>query len=67
MTVHADHRPASTGQPATKSPVRPPRRGPEDRGWLLILGAVLVALLVFGAMVGLTMLGGGDGYAPWSQ
>jgi len=56
MTVHSHHhRPARTGRPA-----------PEDRSWLVILGAVLVALLVFGAMVGLTMLGGGTDYAPWS-
>jgi hypothetical protein len=66
MTVHADHRPAGTGRPAAKSPEHPPTRGPENRGWLILLGAVLVAVLVFSAMVGLTMLGGGDGYSPWS-
>jgi hypothetical protein len=58
MTVHLHHRPARTGRPA--------RKGPEDRGWLLLLGAVLVALMVFGAMVGLTALGGGTDYAPWA-
>jgi hypothetical protein len=60
MTVHAAHHP-----PTGKSPTHPTRE-PEDRGWLVLLGAVLVALLVFGAMVGLTMLGGGTDYAPWS-
>jgi hypothetical protein len=66
MTVHTDHRPARTGRPTGKSPAHPPTRAPEDRGWLVILGAVLVALLVFGAMVGLTALGGGTDYAPWA-
>lgn len=66
MTVHADHRPAAVDPPTSTSPDHPLTREPEDRGWLVLLGAVLVALLVFGAMVGLTMLGGGDGYAPWS-
>lgn len=64
MTIHADHRPARTGPSTSTSPAHPPRREPEGRAWLVLLGAVLVALLVFGAMVGLTMLGGGDGYAP---
>lgn len=66
MTVHTDHRPARTGRPARKSPAHPRTRGPEDRSWLVLLGAVLVALLVFGAMVGLTVLGGGTDYAPWA-
>jgi hypothetical protein len=63
MTTHtAHHRPTRTGT----SPAHRPARAPEDRSWLVILGAVLVALLVFGAMVGLTALGGGTDYAPWS-
>jgi hypothetical protein len=67
MTIHADHRPELSSPPAGKAPDHPPRRAPEDREWLILLGAVLVAILVFGAMVGLTMLGGGDGYVPWSD
>ena len=66
MSVHTDHRPARTDPPASESPAHPPTREREARGWLILLGAVLVAILVFGAMVGLTALGGGDGYAPWS-
>ena len=66
MTIHADHRPAPTQSPSSTSPDHPPRKEPEDRAWLILLGAVLLALLVFGAMVGLTMLGGGDGYVPWA-
>ena len=65
MTVHV-HRPWRTGPPASTSQGHPPRREPEDRAWLVLLGAVLIALLVFGAMVGLTMLGGGTDYAPWA-
>ena len=64
MTVHV-HRPWRTGPP-TSTPPGHPRREPEDRAWLVLLGAVLIALLVFGAMVGLTMLGGGTDYAPWA-
>ncbi|WP_346622101.1 hypothetical protein [Blastococcus montanus] len=69
MSVHAEHRPATAEQPtvqhrpATRQPVK---KGPEDRGLLMALGVALVALLVFGAMVALTMLGCGDGYAPWA-
>jgi hypothetical protein len=66
MTIHADHRQAPVDAQASRSPSHPPDRQPEARAWLILLGAVLVALVVFGAMVGLTMLGGGDGYAPWS-
>jgi len=66
MAVHVFHRPGPTGTQAGK-PDHPPRKAVEDREWLVLLGAVLVAILVFGAMVGLTMLGGGDGYVPWSR
>lgn len=69
MSVHAEHRPARAEQPAVQhkpAPQQPVEKGPEDRGLLMALGIALVALLVFGAMVGLTMLGGGDGYAPWA-
>ena len=65
MTIHAFHRPGLIRPPTGKSPAHPTRQ-PEDRAWLVLLGAVLIALLVFGAMVGLTMLGGGADYAPWS-
>ena len=67
MAIHVFHRPGLTGPLAGKAPDHPPRRAVEDREWLVLLGAVLVALLVFGAMVGLTMLGGGDGYVPWGS
>jgi hypothetical protein len=63
MTIHAFHRPGSIRP--SRSPAHPARQ-PEDRAWLVLLGAVVVALLVFGAMVGLTVLGGGADYAPWS-
>ena len=66
MTIHADH-PELTSPPASKAPDHPPRKAVEDREWLVLLGAALVAILVFGAMVGLTMLGGGDSYVPWSR
>jgi hypothetical protein len=64
MTIHAFHRPGFTRPTTGKSPAHP-RRAPEDREWLVLLGAVLVAILVFGAMVGLTALGGGSDYVPW--
>lgn len=67
MTIHADHRTEQTSPLTSESPAHPPTREPEDRAWLVLLGAVLIALLVFGAMVGLTMLGGGDGYVPWND
>jgi hypothetical protein len=67
MTIHVDQGPGHISPPTSRSPAHPPTREPEDRAWLVLLAAVLVALLVFGAMVGLTMLGGGDSYAPWSR
>ncbi|MBJ7454308.1 MAG: hypothetical protein JHC71_19795 [Blastococcus sp.] len=67
MTIHADHGPGLIRPSTSKAPDHPPRRAVEDREWLVLLGAVLVAILVFGAMVGLTMLGGGDGYVPWND
>ncbi|MBJ7452951.1 MAG: hypothetical protein JHC71_12845 [Blastococcus sp.] len=65
MAIHVFHRPGLNGPHASKAD-HPPRRAVEDREWLVLLGAVVIAVLVFGAMVGLTMLGGGADYAPWS-
>ncbi|MGY2004270.1 hypothetical protein [Blastococcus sp. SYSU DS1024] len=44
-------------------PVQPAeKRGPEYHGWLCALGVLAAAVIVFTAMVVLTMLAGGDGY-----
>ena len=67
--LHAQHGPASAelpaalARPAVQQPVK---KGAEDRAWLMGLGVFFLAALIFGAMVLLTALGGGDGYVPWS-
>ncbi|NEK86490.1 hypothetical protein GCU60_12110 [Blastococcus saxobsidens] len=53
-------RPAAQPRQAAEQPAR--ERGAEDRGWLLGLGVLLTVLVIFGAMIALTMLAGGDGY-----
>ncbi|MDP5184804.1 hypothetical protein QOZ88_19395 [Blastococcus sp. BMG 814] len=65
MSVHAHHPglvPPSAAQepPATERPVE--KQAAEDHAWLLGLGVLAAVVLVFTAMVVLTMLAGGDGY-----
>ncbi|MGY1724728.1 hypothetical protein [Blastococcus sp. SYSU DS0533] len=65
MSVHAHHPglvppPAAQQRPADERP--PERQAAEDHAWLLGLGVIAAVVLVFTAMVVLTLLAGGDGY-----
>lgn len=65
MSVHA-HDPGLVEQPAApeRSAAGKPaeKQAAEDHAWLLGLGVLAAVVLVFVAMVVLTMLAGGDGY-----
>ncbi|CCG01954.1 hypothetical protein [Blastococcus saxobsidens] len=65
MSIAAEQRPGTVQQPAVQyrpAAEKPTEKGAEERGWLLALGVFLAAALVFGAMVVLTALAGGDAY-----
>ncbi|MCF6508747.1 hypothetical protein E9549_15225 [Blastococcus sp. MG754426] len=64
MTVHAHHPGVvpPTAQEPSPAEAPPQRQAAEDHAWLLGLGVLATVVLVFAAMVVLTMLAGGDGY-----
>ena len=64
MTVHAQHPGVVQPSAQERSPDERPKERPavKDHNLLIGLGVFAVVVLVFAAMVALTMLAGGDGY-----
>ncbi|NIH65674.1 hypothetical protein [Modestobacter marinus] len=59
MSIDVEQR-AGTGEPSRPEPA--PKRGVEEHAALVVAGTLVIAVLVFVAMVVLTVLAGGDGY-----
>lgn len=59
MSVPATSVPAV---PSTRTPAPAGKAGMEDHTWLLFLGVQFAVVLVFVAMIVITVLAGGDGF-----
>lgn len=55
-------RPAAEQSTSTSAPAPAEKPGLGDRNWVLCVGVLVATLVVFAAMIAITVLAGGDGY-----